>query len=50
MIAEEIEDVTIGELLKNEVEENTTRKILEIMEGAKDLEDAKNKVRELLKK
>ena len=50
MTMEEMEDMTLGELLKNEVEENTIRKILEIMEHSADLEEAKSKVRELLKK
>ena len=50
MTEEEREDMTIGELLKDTAEENQTRKILNILEEAKDLEDAKNKVKELLNK
>ena len=50
MTQEEMEDMTIAELLKIEVAENTTRKILAIMEESKDLEEAKRKVKELLSK
>ena len=45
-----MEDMNLGELLKEIAEENQTRKILEILNTCKDLEDAKQKVRELLKK
>ena len=44
------EDVNLAELLKETTEENQTRKILAIMEESKDLEDAKEKVKALLKK
>ena len=50
MSIEEIEEMTIAELLKEEVTENTTRKILEIMQASKDLDEAIQKVRELLNK
>jgi hypothetical protein len=39
-----------SELLKTVAEENQTRKILEIIAESKDLEEAKNKVKALLKK
>jgi len=45
-----MEDMNLGELLKEIAEENQTRKILEILNTCKDLEEAKQKVRELLKK
>ena len=44
------EDMNLAELLKETTEENQTRKILAIMEESKDLEDAKEKVKALLKK
>lgn len=44
------EDMNLGELLKETAEENQTRKILAILEESKDLEDAKEKVKALLKK
>lgn len=44
------EEMNVGELLKETAEENQTRKILEIMNECKDLEEAKEKVRALLKK
>lgn len=44
------EEMNIGELLKETAEENQTRKILEILNGCKDLDKAKEKVRALLKK
>lgn len=44
------EDMNTGELLVEVTEENQTRKILEIMNECKDLEEAKKKVKELLKK
>lgn len=40
----------LGELLKETAEENQTRKILEILEKAENLEDAKEKVKALLNK
>ena len=44
------EEMNVGELLKETAEENQTRKILEILTECKDLEEAKEKVRALLKK
>lgn len=44
------EDMNLAELLKETTEENQTRKILAILEKSKDLEDAKEKVKALLKK
>ena len=38
-----------SELLKEVTEENQTRKILEILNNCKDLEEAKEKVKALLK-
>lgn len=46
----EDDEMNVGELLKETAEENQTRKILEILNECKDLEEAKEKVRELLKK
>ena len=43
-----MEDVKVGELLKQVAEENQTRKILEIVEGCKSLEEAKEKIKALL--
>nr|DAJ81958.1 MAG TPA: hypothetical protein [Caudoviricetes sp.] len=45
-----MEDMNVGELLKEVAEENQTRKILEILEGCKDLAEAKDKVKALLNK
>ena len=44
------EELNVVELLKETAEENQTRKILEILNECKDLEEAKEKVRALLKK
>ena len=44
------EDMSLGELLKETAEENQTRKILEILNESKDLEEAKNKTKALLRK
>ncbi len=44
------EDMNVGELLKETAEENQTRKILEILNESKDLDEAKEKVKALLKK
>ncbi len=44
------EEMNIGELLKETAEENQTRKILEIINNSKDLEDAKEKIKALLRK
>ncbi len=45
-----VEDMNLGELLKETTEENQTRKILAILNESKDLEEAKEKVKALLKK
>ena len=45
-----MEDMNVGELLKEVAEENQTRKILEILEGCKNLAEAKDKVKALLNK
>lgn len=44
------EDMNISELLKEVVEENQTRKILEILKESKDLEEAIKKIEALLNK
>ena len=44
------EEMNVGELLKETAEENQTRKILEILNECKDLEEAKEKVKALLNK
>ena len=44
------EEMNVGELLKQTAEENQTRKILEILNNCKDLEEAKEKVKALLNK
>ncbi len=44
------EEMNVGELLKETAEENQTRKILEILNECKNLEEAKEKVKALLKK
>lgn len=44
------EEMNVGELLKETAEENQTRKILEILNECKDLEEAKERVKALLKK
>lgn len=44
------EEMNVGELLKEVTEENQTRKILEILDECKDLEEAKEKVKALLNK
>ena len=44
------EEMNVGELLKETAEENQTRKILEILNECKDLEEAKDKIKALLKK
>lgn len=43
------DDMNTGELLVEKAEENQTRKILEILEKSKDLTEAIEKVRALLK-
>lgn len=44
------EEMNVGELLKQTAEENQTRKILEILNECKDLEEAKEKIKALLNK
>ena len=44
------EEMNLGEMLKDLAEENQTRKILEILNDCKDIEEAKDKIRALLKK
>lgn len=44
------EDMNVGELLKEVVEENQTRKILAILNDCENLEEAKVKVKNLLNK
>lgn len=44
------EEMNVGEILKETAEENQTRKILEILNESKDLEEAKAKVKALLNK
>ena len=48
MTQEELEEINTAELLKQTAEENQTRKILEILNACKDLEEAKEKIRALL--
>lgn len=43
------DEMNVGELLKETAEENQTRKILEILGESKDLEEAKDKIKALLK-
>ncbi len=45
-----MEDMNLGEILKEVAEENQTRKILELLNESKDLEEAKAKVKSLLDK
>lgn len=47
---DEEKEMNIGELLKQTAEENQTRKILEILNECKDLEEAKEKIKALLNK
>lgn len=44
------EEMNVGEILVEKTEENQTRKILEILNDCKDLEEAKEKVKALLNK
>lgn len=44
------EEMNVGELLKETAEENQTRKILEILNECKDIEEGKAKVKALLHK
>ena len=43
-------DMNLGEMVRELAEENQTRKILEILDTCKDIEDAKEKVKSLLNK
>lgn len=43
-----MDDMNVGELLVEKVEENQTRKILAILNECKDLEEAKEKIKSLL--
>lgn len=45
-----MDDMNLGEILKEVAEENQTRKILELLNESKDLEEAKEKVKSLLDK
>lgn len=47
---EENEEMNLAELLKQTAEENQTRKILELLDDCKTIEEAKEKVRALLTK
>lgn len=44
------EELSLGEMLREVTEENQTRKILEILNSCKDLNEAKEKVKALLNK
>lgn len=44
------DDMNVGELLKETAEENQTRKILAILNESENLEEAKEKVKALLRK
>ncbi len=44
------EEMNVGELLKEVAEENQTRKILEILNECRDIEEAREKVKALLNK
>ena len=44
------EEMNVGELLKEVAEENQTRKILEMLNECKDIEEAREKVKALLNK
>lgn len=45
-----MDDMNVGEMLREVTEENQTRKILEILNECKDLEEAKAKIKALLNK
>lgn len=45
-----MEDMNISELLVQQSQENMARKILEILNECKDLEEAKQKIKDLLNK
>ncbi len=44
------EEMNVGEILKETAEENQTRKILEILNDCKDIEEAKEKIKALLER
>lgn len=44
------EEMNLGEILVEKAEENQTRKILEILNDCKDIEEAKAKIKALLNK
>lgn len=44
------EEMNLAELLKETAEENQTRKILEILNECKDIEEARKKIKALLNK
>ena len=44
------EEMNVGELLKQTAEKNQTRKILEILNECKDIEEEREKVKALLNK
>lgn len=43
-----MDEMNTSEMIRDLAEENQTRKILEILENSKDLEEAKEKVKALL--
>lgn len=45
-----MDEMNLGEMLKELAEENQTRKILEILDGCKTVEEAREKVKALLNK
>lgn len=45
-----MDEMNVGEILVEKTEENQTRKILEILNESKSLEEAKEKVKALLNK
>lgn len=45
-----MDEMNLGEMLKELAEENQTRKILEILDGCKTVEEAIEKVKALLNK
>ena len=45
-----MDDMNLGEILKEVAEENQTRKITELLNESKDLEEAKAQVKSLLDK
>ena len=45
-----MEDMNLGEMVRELAEENQTRKILEILDKCKNLDEAKEKIKALLNK